>query len=241
MPCKGPRGPKGAPMQSRIDFTKVAPNAVRAMQGLESHIRSTRLESPLLHLVRMRASQINGCAFCLDMHSKDARAEGETEQRLYALNAWRETPFFTDRERAALAWTEALTLIHETHAPDEVYREVKAQFSDEDLVSLSLAVVAINGWNRLCIGFRAVPGTYQAGSLRARYFDESLGGGMGIGSRFLLMMGDDVEPSTREAARQLCDSLGDVVELRASHHPGLTLVRPDGYVAGAASGHDGVS
>jgi AhpD family alkylhydroperoxidase len=107
-------------MEPRIDLTKVGAGAYRAMLGLETFVRSSRLEPGLLHLIRMRASQINGCAYCLDMHSKDARAGGETEQRLYALNAWRETPFYTDRERAALAWTEALTLISETHAPDEV-------------------------------------------------------------------------------------------------------------------------
>jgi AhpD family alkylhydroperoxidase len=141
---------------------KAAPQAYQAMLGLETHIRkSSKLEPALLELVRMRASQINGCAYCLDMHSKDARAAGETEQRLYALNAWEETPFYTERERAALAWTEALTLISETHAPDAVYEEVRKQFSEEELVNLTLAIVAINGWNRMAIGFRAVPGTYQ--------------------------------------------------------------------------------
>jgi AhpD family alkylhydroperoxidase len=134
------------------------------MQGLEAHVRGSRLEPGLLDLVRMRASQINGCAYCLDMHSKDARAAGETEQRLYALDAWRETPFYTERERAALAWTEAVTLIREGHASDEVYHEVKAHFTEEELVALTLAIVAINGWNRLCIGFRVEPGTYQPGA-----------------------------------------------------------------------------
>jgi AhpD family alkylhydroperoxidase len=132
------------------------------MAGLESFVKnSSKLESSLLELVRMRASQINGCAYCLDMHSKDARAAGETEQWLYTLNAWRETPFFTDRERAALAWTEAITLISLNHAPDEVYEEARKVFSEEELVNLTVAIVAINGWNRLAIGFRAVPGTYQ--------------------------------------------------------------------------------
>lgn len=132
------------------------------MLGLETYLRkSSKLEPALMELVRMRASQINGCAYCLDMHSKDARAAGETEQRLYALNAWEETPFYTERERAALAWTEALTLISETHAPDAVYEEVRKQFSEEELVNLTLAIVAINGWNRMAIGFRAVPGSYQ--------------------------------------------------------------------------------
>jgi len=120
----------------------------------------------LLNLVRMRASQINGCAYCLDMHSKDARAEGETEQRLYALNAWRETPFYSERERAALAWTEALTLVSETHAPDDVYEEMRKHFSSEEQVLLTSAIVAINGWNRIAIGFRAVPGSYQPAAAR---------------------------------------------------------------------------
>jgi AhpD family alkylhydroperoxidase len=132
------------------------------MAGLEGYVRnSSKLEASLLELVRMRASQINGCAYCLDMHSKDARAAGETEQRLYTLSAWRETPFFTGRERAALAWTEAITLISSSNAPDEVYEEARKEFTEEELVNLTIAVVAINGWNRLAIGFRAVPGTYQ--------------------------------------------------------------------------------
>lgn len=146
-------------MKPRID---VAPSGVvKAMAGLEQHVRSSKLDPALIHLVRMRTSQINGCAYCIDMHSKDARAEGESEQRLFALDAWRETPFFTERERAALAWTEALTLIREGHADDEVFAEVRPHFDDEELVALTLAIVAINGWNRLAIGFRAVPGTYQ--------------------------------------------------------------------------------
>lgn len=149
-------------MQSRLDAEKVAPGALKAMVALEGYVRkSSRLEPALLELVRFRASQINGCAYCLDMHSKDARAHGESEQRLYALNAWRETPFFTDRERAALAWTESLTLISETHAPDSVYKEVREAFTEEELVNLTLAIVTINGWNRIAIGFRTVPGTYQ--------------------------------------------------------------------------------
>lgn len=131
------------------------------MLGLESFVRQCGLEPTLLELVRMRASQINGCAYCLDMHSKDARAKGESEQRLYALNAWEETPFFSERERAALAWTEALTRIAETHAPDELYDRVRQHFSEKELVDLTLAIVAINGWNRLAISFRSVPGSYQ--------------------------------------------------------------------------------
>ena len=148
-------------MEARLQIQKVAPQAYRAMLGLESYVKSTRLEPTLIELVKVRASQINGCAFCLDMHTKDARANGESEQRLYALNAWRETPFFTDRERAALAWTEALTLISENHAPDEVYEQARERFTEEELVNLTMAIVAINGWNRILIGFRAVPGTYQ--------------------------------------------------------------------------------
>jgi AhpD family alkylhydroperoxidase len=148
-------------MQSRIDATKVAPGAYQAMAGLEAYVRKSRLEPSLLELVKVRASLINGCAYCIDMHTKDARARGETEQRLYATAAWRETPFFTDRERAALAWTEAITLINKDHAPDSVYEEVRQHFSEEELVNLTLAIVAINGWNRLAIGFRAVPGEYQ--------------------------------------------------------------------------------
>jgi AhpD family alkylhydroperoxidase len=133
------------------------------MLALEEYVRkSSRLEQSLLELVRMRASQINGCAYCLDMHSKDARANGETEQRLYALNAWRETPFFTDRERAALAWTEAVTLLSRDHVPDSVYEEVRQHFAEAELVNLTLAIATINAWNRLCISFRVVPGTYQA-------------------------------------------------------------------------------
>lgn len=131
------------------------------MLGLEMFVRKSPLEHSLVHLVKMRASQINGCAYCLDMHSKEARAQGESEQRLYTLDAWRETPFFSERERAALAWTEAVTLITEGHVPDALYEETRQQFSEDEMVSLTMAVVAINGWNRLSIAFRAVPGEYQ--------------------------------------------------------------------------------
>ncbi len=149
-------------MQPRLDAQKVAPAAYHAMLALETAVRrSSHLEPSLVELVRLRASQINGCAFCIDMHTKDARANGETEQRLYTLSVWRETPFYTDRERAALAWTEAVTLIHQDHAPDEIYQPVREHFSEEELVTLTMAIVAINGWNRLAIGFRAVPGEYQ--------------------------------------------------------------------------------
>ncbi len=148
-------------MQPRLDFTKVAPGALKAMYSLQKYVDECGLEQSLIELVKVRASQINGCAYCIDMHTKDARANGETEQRLYALNAWRETPFYTERERAALTWTEAVTLITEGHVPDEVFEEVRAHFSDEELINLTTAVVAINSWNRLCISFRVVPGTYQ--------------------------------------------------------------------------------
>jgi AhpD family alkylhydroperoxidase len=150
-------------MESRIDFKKVSPNAVKAMFGLQSYVNASGLPHALLELVKMRASQINGCAFCIDMHSKDARAKGETEQRLYALDAWRETPFYTPQERAALAWTEAITLIREGHAPDASYAEVREHFSESEIVDLTLAIVAINGWNRLSIAFRTPPGTYVPG------------------------------------------------------------------------------
>src|SRR6478736_51693 len=149
-------------MQPRINGLKVAPGAFQAMLGLEMFVKkSSKLEPSLLELVRMRASQINGCAYCLDMHSKDARAGGESEQRLYALNAWRETPFFTDRERAALAWTEAVTLVSETHVPDEVYARVAQHFDEAEMVALTFAVVVINSWNRLSVSFRPVVGSYQ--------------------------------------------------------------------------------
>jgi AhpD family alkylhydroperoxidase len=146
---------------ARIDVTKVAPEAYQAMAGLGKYVRQSGLEQPLLELVRMRSSQINGCAYCLDMHSKDARARGETEQRLYALNAWRETPFYTERERAALAWTEAVTLVSQGHVPDEVYEFARKHFSEKEIVDLTLAVAEINAWNRIAISLRAVPGTYQ--------------------------------------------------------------------------------
>ena len=145
----------------------VTPGVIQAMLGLERQIRQAGLDPGLLDLVRMRASQINGCAYCLDMHSKDARANGETEQRLYGLDAWRETPYYSARERAALEWTEALTLVSETRVPDDVYERVREQFSEDELVHLSLAIVSINGWNRLNIAARTVPGGYVAASPRS--------------------------------------------------------------------------
>jgi AhpD family alkylhydroperoxidase len=151
-------------MKARIDFKTVNPGIIQAMLGLERQIRHARFDTKLLDLVRMRASQINGCAYCLDMHSKDTRANGETEQRLYGLDAWRETPYYSERERAALEWTEALTLVAKTHVPDDVYERVREQFSEDELAHLTLAVVAINGWNRLNIAARTVPGDYVAGT-----------------------------------------------------------------------------
>jgi len=149
-------------MKARIEVGNVAPGAYRAMAGLGVYLRQSGIiEQPLLHLIMLRASQINGCAFCLDMHWKDLKSVGETDQRLYSLNAWRETPFYNDRERAALEWTEAVTKITEGHVPDEVYERVRAQFSEKELADLTLAVAAINAWNRISIAARVVPGTYQ--------------------------------------------------------------------------------
>jgi AhpD family alkylhydroperoxidase len=156
-------------MKARIDLMHVNPGIIHAMLGLERQVQKAGLDSKLLDLVRMRASQINGCAYCLDMHSKDARANGETEQRLYGLDAWRETPYYSARERAALEWTEALTLVTEGHVPDEVYERVREQFSEDQLTHLSLAIVAINGWNRLNVAARTVPGNYVAGSVAAAH------------------------------------------------------------------------
>jgi AhpD family alkylhydroperoxidase len=152
-------------MEPRIDIRNTSPEAVAAMAGLERYVRGSGLETPLLELVRMRASQINGCAYCLDMHSKDARVAGETEQRLYTVSAWHETPFFTDRERAALAWTEALTRLPDVGVPDELFAHAREHFEEAELVDLTLAVVAINGWNRLSVGFRPPVGSYQPGQM----------------------------------------------------------------------------
>ena len=148
-------------MEPRMDYMKTAPDGYKAMSALESYVRQSGLEHSLLELVKTRASQINGCAFCLDMHTKDARVGGETEQRLYTLSAWQETPFFNDRERAALAWTEAVTRVADTHVPDDVFERVRQQFTEKELADLTLAIVTINGWNRLAIAFRKVPGSYQ--------------------------------------------------------------------------------
>jgi AhpD family alkylhydroperoxidase len=147
-------------MEPRIKYQKY-PELMKGMFTLEQSVRASGLEHSLIHLVKMRASIINGCAFCIDMHSKDARALGETEQRLYGLSAWRETPYFTDRERAALEWTDSLTLISTNHAPDDVYERVRQHFTEPELVALTVLVVAINGWNRIAISMRVVPGSYH--------------------------------------------------------------------------------
>ncbi len=145
----------------RIEYGKAAPEANRALVTLQRYVDGCGLEHRLLELVKLRASYINGCAYCVDMHTKDARALGETEQRLYAVPVWRETPFFSDRERAALAWTEAVTLISVDQVPDEVYEEARRHFSEKEIADLTFAIIAINSWNRLAISFRTEPGTYQ--------------------------------------------------------------------------------
>jgi AhpD family alkylhydroperoxidase len=144
----------------RLDYRKSFPQALQAMLGLEEAVHESTLEPELLELVKLRASQLNGCAYCLDMHSKDARARGEGEQRLHVLAAWREAPFYSERERAALAWCEALTLLPQTGAPDEVYAQVRDEFDEQEVVALTLAIVAINGWNRFAVGLRADVGGY---------------------------------------------------------------------------------
>jgi AhpD family alkylhydroperoxidase len=148
-------------MEARLDYAAVAPGVMKAMAGLKAYLNSTELEPPLLELVKLRASQINGCAYCVDMHSKDARAGGETEERLYTLSVWRDTPFFTPREQAALAWTEALTLLPQSHVSDDLYQATLDQFGEKGLVDLTLAVSYINAWNRFGVSFRDVPGEYQ--------------------------------------------------------------------------------
>ncbi len=144
-------------MKPRMNPYKAAPGAVKALSALEAGVQASGLEKSLIELVKTRASQINGCAFCINMHTQDARKNGETEQRLYLLNAWRESPVYTDRERAALAWTEAVTLISETHAPDDVYDEVRTQFSEAETANLTMLIATINAWNRIAISFRSVP------------------------------------------------------------------------------------
>jgi len=148
-------------MKARLDFRKASPEGDKAMMGLHRFVRDCGLDHGLLELVKLRASQLNGCAHCIDMHTKELRADGESEQRLYLLNAWRESPFYSERERAALAWAEAVTLLPHQEVPDDVYEAARAQFSEQELVNLTLALVAINGANRLNIAFRTVPGSYQ--------------------------------------------------------------------------------
>jgi len=143
-------------MKPHMNFYQAAPDTMKALGALEAQVQASGLEQSLIELVKTRASQINGCAFCINMHTQDARKHGETEQRLYLLNAWRESPLYTDRERAALAWTEAVTLISETHAPDDVYEAVRAQFSQAETVNLTMLIATINTWNRISISFRAV-------------------------------------------------------------------------------------
>jgi len=144
-------------MKPRMNYYQIAPEPIKTLLALENQIRGSGLEQSLIELVKIRASQINGCAFCIHMHTQDARKHGETEQRIYLLDAWHEAPVFTDRERAALAWTEAVTLISETHAPDDVYNEVRVHFSETETVYLTMMIVAINAWNRVSISFRSVP------------------------------------------------------------------------------------
>lgn len=151
-------------MQPRVDYVKLAPKVIEAMYPVERYVRNSGLEPPLLELVKLRASQINGCAYCVDMHTKDARAQGQTEQRLYAVAVWKEAPFFTERERAALAWTEAVTLVSRDQVPGGVYEQAPREFDEQQLVDLTMAVISINGWNRLAVSFRALAGTYQPGA-----------------------------------------------------------------------------
>ena len=148
-------------MQQRIDYQAEAAGVYKAMRGLESSLHTCGLEENLIHLIKLRASQLNGCAYCLDMHWKDLRAAGENEQRLYSLDAWRECPYYTERERAALLWTEAVTLITDGHVPDAAYEAVRPYFDGKELANLTLAIATINAWNRLSIAARTVPGTYQ--------------------------------------------------------------------------------
>lgn len=149
-------------MTPRLNYYKAAPESINAVMELEKHVVASGLEASLIELVKTRASQINGCAYCIHMHTRDARKHGETEERLYLLNAWRESPLYTARERAALAWTEALTLVAETHAPDEAWEAVRAEFSDAEIVKLTVLIGTINTWNRVAIGFRAVHPTKAA-------------------------------------------------------------------------------
>jgi AhpD family alkylhydroperoxidase len=163
-------------MTDRLKWDRAAPAAARAMFALQQYVDGAGLEHELLELVKLRASYLNGCAYCVDMHTKDARAQGESEGRLYAVPVWRETPFFTDRERAALAWTEAVTEVGRSHVPDEVFEEARAHFSEAELVNLTLAVVVINGWNRIAVSFRTEPGSYRPRGRASREASAALHG-----------------------------------------------------------------
>lgn len=158
-------------MKERLNASEVPQGALNAMFGLGTYLAKSGLEPSLVNLLFLRVSQINGCAYCIDMHSKDLRAGGESEQRLYLLNVWRESPIYSERERAALAWAEAVTLVTEGHVPDEVFEMASKQFDKTELANLTLAVVTINGWNRLNIAFRTIPGSYQPakGNQAAKY------------------------------------------------------------------------
>jgi AhpD family alkylhydroperoxidase len=147
--------------QERMDYRKAAPGGVRALLGMEHYLATCGLEQSLMDLVKLRASQINGCAYCIDMHSKDLRAKGESEQRIYELDAWEETPFYSERERAALLWTEAVTLVADNHVPAAVYEQVCQQFTEPELVNLTFVISTINVWNRILISCRREPGSYQ--------------------------------------------------------------------------------
>jgi AhpD family alkylhydroperoxidase len=147
----------GFAMQQRVDFTKVNPAAYQAVAALQNYVDKSGLDAKLRELIKIRTSQINGCAFCLAMHTRNARKIGETDERMHLLDAWREAPVFTEKERAALAWTEALTLVSRTHAPDDIYDIVRRQFSEKEIVDLTAAIAAINTWNRFAIGFRVPP------------------------------------------------------------------------------------
>jgi AhpD family alkylhydroperoxidase len=154
-------------MESRLDYRRFNQDPLQALLAMEKYITGCGLGDKLIHLLKLRASQINGCAYCIDMHSIDARAAGETEQRLYALDAWRETPFYDDRERAALAWIEAVTLVAQTHVPDQVYEEAKKHFTEQEIVDLTYLAATINAWNRLSVALRSLPGRYRAAKTTA--------------------------------------------------------------------------
>jgi AhpD family alkylhydroperoxidase len=154
-------------MKARLNANAAAPEAMKALSAFQASLNASTLEHGLLELVKYRASQLNGCAWCMDMHTKDARAAGETEQRLYLLSAWRECPFYTERERAALAWTEAVTLLASDAISDEVFAAARAAFSERELVELTMAIIAINGWNRINVAFRTPPGTYRIPAQKA--------------------------------------------------------------------------